>query len=630
MGIIISMERVMKHIALIVVLGVFAAGLAAEIQSTSAGGYWNNPSTWAGGSIPGQFDDVVLNGLVYPDTMSYCHNLSLSGTGRLTHGFDSQLHGALRVYGDLNNGGLVEKWDNAGAIVLYCYGNIINSGTLKPNHLYLSGAADQYLSNQGTFLPPYLTDLNESSALVLSSDLATNGAITINLDGAHLVLNGTFVSDLSMTGGILQNAVIEGGNGATYTGAGDAWLSGVTGNELVLNGTVRFNHGSSFGILVNHGTISTPVYCTGNLTVTQSLTNFGVITRDGGGTLNLALGGDFYEHGSTYANRIDFIAPGPHNIWRAGTANPINGANISSSPTAGIIQLLSDWRFYHCAFDLGGGAVLMYNSDGGYDLNFTGGCLKTGTLNGDSSSSLTMSETAFIQSITADRLSTFGTVTVYETNAIAQLSNHGTLTTPTYSNGNLTITQRLDNFGYLTMGGDGNLTIYLGGDLYNYGTMNHSATFVNGASDQYIRNAGTINWSGRFWLVSELGPSQWYFNGNPYYTGYVTNYNVNPGNLGVWQPFIGTIYGRQIIIGDGSTLSAPQNLTLMDDSGILRLSWNQVPDAFFYTVYASSSPDGSFTVLHQYVSDADLSDGWVSREIAPVEQLRFFRVTAQN
>lgn len=620
----------MKHISMIVILLVCAASLAAEIHSTSAGGYWNSSSTWVGGSIPGQFDDVVLNGLVYPDTLSYCHNLSLSGTGRLTHGFDGQLHGALRVYGALNNAGLVEKWDNAGAIVLYCYGNIINSGTLKPNHLYLSGTADQRLHNVGTFLPPYLTDLNETSALVLGTDLSTNGAITINLNGAHLVLNGTLVSDLSMTGGTLQNAVIEGGNGATFTGAGDAWLSGVTGNELVLNGTVRFNNSSSFGILVNNGTISTPVYSTGNLAVTQSLTNYGVITRDGGGTLNLALGGDFYEYGSTYADRIDFSAPGPHNIWQAGTANPINSANIYSSPAAGNIRLLSDWGFYHCAFDLGGGTLVLHDAAGGYELNFNSGYLKTGTLQGVSSSSLTMSEAAYIQNITADQLSTFGTVSVYGTNAIGQLSNHGTLTTPTYSTGNLTVAERLENYGNLTMGGDGHLNLYLGGDLYNYGTMNHAATYVNGTSDQYIRNAGSINWSGRFWLVSELGPSQWYFNGDPYYTSYVTNYNVNPGNLGIWKPFDGTNYGRQIIIGDGLTLSAPQNLTLMDDSGILRLRWNQVPDANFYTVYASATPDGSFSILHQQVFDTDLSDGWVGREIDPAEQLRFFRVTAQN
>lgn len=562
--------------------------------------------------------------------MSYCHNLSLSGGGWLTHGSDSQLVGALTVFGDLNNAGLVQNWASSGSIVLYCYGNIINSGTMKPNHLYLSGTADQYLSNQGTFLPPYLTDMNESSALVLGSDLATNGAITINLNGAHLVLNSTLVRNLSMTGGTLQNAVFEGGNGASFTGAGDAYLSGVSGNELVLNGTVPFINSASFGVLINNGTIATPWYSTGNLTVTQSLTNYGTITMGGGGTLNLALGGDFYEHGSTYANRIDFSAPGPHSIWQAGAANPINGANIYSSPAAGNIRLLSDWRFYHCAFDLAGGTLVMYDAAGGYDLNFVSGYLKTGTLQGNSSSSVTMSDNAWLQGISADILATNGTVLIYQTNSIGQLTNHGTLTTPTYSTGNLTVTERLDNFGTITMGGDGNLSIYLGGDLYNYGSMNNNATYVNGSSDQYIRNAGAINWSGRFWLVSELGPSQWYFNGNPYYTSYVTSYNVDPSILGVWQPFTGTVFGRQIIIGDGFTLSAPQNLTLVDDSGILRLSWNQVPDAIFYTVYASATPDGSFSVLHQQVFDTDFTDGWVSREIDPAEQLRFFRVTAQN
>lgn len=179
------------------------------------------------------------------------------------------------------------------------------------------------------------------------------------------------------------------------------------------------------------------------------------------------------------------------------------------------------------------------------------------------------------------------------------------------------------------------MTLNLGGDLYNYGTMFNgdyygSPMYVNGTSDQYIRNAGTINWSGRFWLVSELGPSQWYFNGSLYTGSYVTNYCVNPSNLGIWQPYLDPVFGRQIIIGDGTTLSAPQNLTLTKDSGILRLHWGQVPDALFYTVQASDSPDGSFAVLHQYVFDADLTDGLVTRNIEPAEQHRFFRVTAKN
>ncbi len=801
----------MKHILLLVILSVLAVGLAAEIHSTSLGGDWNDINTWVGGIIPGQADDVVINGPVAPDTMSYCHDLSLSGTGFLTHSYAIPLlNGALSVSGDLNNGGRVEKRSN-GSIVLHCYGSIVNNGILKPDHLYLAGSADQYLFNGGTFLPAVVTDQNEYSALILWSDLTTNGDTTINMNGGHLVLNGTLVRHLSMTGGTIQNTVLEGGNGATFTGAGDVWFSGVTCNELILNGTVLFTNSSSFGTLVNNGTISTQLYTAGNLAVSQNLTNFGVITRGGGGTLNLSLGGDFYEHGSCYANRIDFIAPGPHHVWQSGAANPISGTyvysstaagdicmlsdlrfylcavdlgggtlamhdgdsgydlnflggylisgtlegnssssltmsdnasvqgitadilatngtvlinqtntfgqlanngtlstlqystgnltvterldnygsitrggggtmnlslggdyyhhingtlapnrcdfvnpgphnlwqdensgslgttGIYSSSTAGICQMLSDLRFNHCACDLGGGTLVMHDGASGYDLNFNGGYLKTGTLSGNSSSSVTMNDNAWLQGITADNLATLGTVVIDQASTIGHLANHGTLLTPVYSPGNLTVTQRLDNFGTIRNGGGpgGNFTLNLGGDLYNYGSMfdgdwSSSNMYVNGTSDQHIRNAGSINWSGRFWLVSELGDSQWYFNGSLYASNYVTNYCVNPSILGIWQPYLEPVTGRQIIIGNGTTLITPQNVTLEQDSGVLSLSWEQVPDALFYTVYASSTPNGSFTVLHRYVFDTDLSDGLVTRDIDPAEQARFLRVTATN
>ncbi|MGE4443416.1 MAG: hypothetical protein AB7E37_00300 [Candidatus Altimarinota bacterium] len=55
-----------KIIQLLLIFSFFLYGIgisyAATISSTLNGGNWNNTGSWIGGSIPGEYDDVIING----------------------------------------------------------------------------------------------------------------------------------------------------------------------------------------------------------------------------------------------------------------------------------------------------------------------------------------------------------------------------------------------------------------------------------------------------------------------------------------------------------------------------------------------------------------------------------------
>ena len=76
-----------------VLIVLLSANLHAQIHSTAAGGYWNDPGTWVGSVIPGSENDVVIDGQVilasasgYTILTEHCKNLTIAASGSLKNG----------------------------------------------------------------------------------------------------------------------------------------------------------------------------------------------------------------------------------------------------------------------------------------------------------------------------------------------------------------------------------------------------------------------------------------------------------------------------------------------------------------------------------------------------------------
>ncbi len=121
---------------------------ANVITSTTSGGYWKDTSTWVGGIIPTENDDVVIDGNVILDGYGHaCKNLNINSGDTLYNISTSSNH--LKIHGNVLNNGVVLVKDN---YTLYPYGDIINNGTWNTYSTKLEyGTTDELIKINGPF-----------------------------------------------------------------------------------------------------------------------------------------------------------------------------------------------------------------------------------------------------------------------------------------------------------------------------------------------------------------------------------------------------------------------------------------------------------------------------------------------
>jgi hypothetical protein len=62
---------------------VFNSVLTKEIRSTKEGGNWCEPTTWLSKEIPGESDNVIIDGLVMVNCPAFSDTLKISPEGKL-------------------------------------------------------------------------------------------------------------------------------------------------------------------------------------------------------------------------------------------------------------------------------------------------------------------------------------------------------------------------------------------------------------------------------------------------------------------------------------------------------------------------------------------------------------------
>ncbi|MFA6597044.1 MAG: hypothetical protein WCS69_04915, partial [Ignavibacteriaceae bacterium] len=109
------------------------------ITSTISGGNWDATTTWIGGVVPTETDNVVIDGeVVVNNSTAKCFNLTINSGKTLTKDNDWR---KLSVIGDLTNNGVITE-NNYSTFDIEITGNIINNGTWERGNLIFSGTND--------------------------------------------------------------------------------------------------------------------------------------------------------------------------------------------------------------------------------------------------------------------------------------------------------------------------------------------------------------------------------------------------------------------------------------------------------------------------------------------------------
>ncbi len=260
-----------------------ATPASALIESTPSGGLWSQPSTWVGGVVPGEYDDVVIHGLVWPDFMATCNDIIITLYGAMEPASGG---GHIIIHGDLTNYGEMRNHPSSYGLTAVLYGNLHNEGLLEHSYIDLRGEEPHHLSgsSEGSIELPLLMPEFTPSSLVITTPLTfVNGSIgmgmgTVTLEpGAHL----TFEWHGGLGGSFGEGVTYANGNSISMDQYGA--IGGGQVDQAVLSGLVALGAATTFtnGVVVT-GTLYNRAHNTIAAEVEGLLRNEGAIQSEGG------------------------------------------------------------------------------------------------------------------------------------------------------------------------------------------------------------------------------------------------------------------------------------------------------------------------------------------------------------
>jgi len=284
---------------LVILAFLYAPARGATIWSTPSGGNWNATSTWEGGQIPQNADDVVIRGGAVVNailgTYTSCNSLSVQANGILLYNGSGTV--TLSISNFVANSGKIKN--GTGNLVLAVSGNILHDGSeWSNNKVSLAGGATQQVSftSEVSFTGSnFSVDGTIRTIQALTSLSFSGTSIDFNLSalelasGCQLSVSGGILADLNLTG---PAPVLEMSSGAI--------LNNSTLNGTLLKGTIAAGTGtnhfsgtttvSAGAFLENSGTSHT-------IFIDGSIINNGTI-RNGSNNLTLLITGDVINNGT--------------------------------------------------------------------------------------------------------------------------------------------------------------------------------------------------------------------------------------------------------------------------------------------------------------------------------------------
>ncbi len=391
---------------------------------------------------------------------------------------------SLTVNQRLENHGSISNHPYGGYMLVYLAGDLFNYGTLNNHALYLTNTAPRNLW-QSPEAPPISCTYFHSQAgygYQALSELRFSNC-NLNLNGQALSLQqGGVDYGLDLYGGMFTNAVISGGNTSFMYLEGNAWISYLTIDRIVWQGTVIVAENVSVDWLHNQGSLINYGYSNYYLTVNQRLENYGSIyNHPYGGYLIVYLAGDLYNYGYLANFAVYLNNTVQSSLYQDPGANPIGCNYFHSQSATADYQALSDLHFSNTDLNLDGHTLRLSLAGQDFGLNLNGGRFTNAVVDGGAASYMHLEGNAWISYLSIDRIIWQGMVIVAEGVVVDELVNQGDVCNYGYSNYSLTVNQRLENQGsfYNHVYG-GYFYIYLSGDLYNYWNLsNYAILFTN-------------------------------------------------------------------------------------------------------------------------------------------------------
>jgi hypothetical protein len=271
----------------------------AAISSTAAGGFWNTPSTWVGGVVPGAGDNVTITGgsAVLIDVDVNVGNLTV-GDGTLNPAvltFSTPNSRIVTINGDLtiSSGPNIFTTPTTGSTTnhfIIINGNLTNNGILDLSTndnqagaaLYFKGASNSSFSGNGsiTDIRTIRVDKGNSPASALDltvSNFTVKGSTTDGLGESYLtLLNGTF-----------KISGVFSGNHRTFATA--AYTIPLSAGIWLNNPNYTIGGQAGNVTVIGNLTLSAGVYNVGTeATNTLSTGDIGGLINVDGGSLNVS------------------------------------------------------------------------------------------------------------------------------------------------------------------------------------------------------------------------------------------------------------------------------------------------------------------------------------------------------
>lgn len=279
------------------------------ITSTTTGGLWDYTGTWVGGVIPGQNNDVIIDGTVTVNQTCNIRNLTIN-SGKILQPNNYYGTYTINITGNITNNGTIRLNPSGNNFDILVTGNVQNNGYWETRTLAFGGQNTQFISNSaGKFLITSMRKRNwgditystnkiiAASDIILKGDFELNGVVNNVWTGGILDMAGyslTLASSASVLNGMVQNVphlfVIENSRLENIEFSGDMTLHG-TGR--IYNSEVYFN-----GTITIADTLQPYPYYSPRVNFRGNIINNGIIrAHKDGQTLDLAAWGNVHNNG---------------------------------------------------------------------------------------------------------------------------------------------------------------------------------------------------------------------------------------------------------------------------------------------------------------------------------------------
>ncbi|MCB5246824.1 MAG: hypothetical protein LHW57_02195 [Candidatus Cloacimonetes bacterium] len=545
----------------------------------------------------------------------------------------------LNLEGDFDNFGELKSYPEAFyGLAVTSSGNIYNHGFFQPISLTLDGTGERYLSSSAEH--PFMT----TASITVNTSVGTiHAASDLHFYNCVQLYGGTFSLsdgtredfDLYLTGCRTNNSTFLGGSASILQASAIRGV-GTTIQSFALYGDISFASGCTLTDVVNHGILQNDSGSgAANVLINGNFPNYGTL-RDhpDNNTLIVNVSGDLQNHGTWTAQTTNLVSTSSAQSIMFPQAHPCQSVSFNDTNSASAVRAVGDIWFQNCSLDFNSCDLVLDTAPSG--LYITAGNLREVNIQSVAENVIDMSggtlSSVTFQSITnAGTLSYNGAGTIY-----GDLVNNGYIqnhTTP--SSCILTVQGSITNNGWIRDNPSGNaFVVKCWGNIVKSGIISCSQMYINGTANQTVNRGGSLA-PAVFYLVSELGYSQWFLNGLP--SGY-TNTQIsipitNNDVLGTWQPYYPNTdtWGRTITIQAAGLPAIPQNVWMETiQPGEALLHWNEAANASSYGIYVSDDPYGGFTLLWDNIIDPNPGDGTVEFTISTTDARKFFRIVARN